>query len=818
MSWRMRIGECWGRTSAVVGIASCLLSFGCSGCSAPQTETSTPASSGMGIETPLGVQSESASAGQAAASEQKPEDLELEAFLPVLLEPRFAEAHEAHALEQHVRALQLFSTTLSDHATGGAARDPIYTLQLGLLQLAAKDRSAAIASFSKVADTKWNLSGYARYLAGRTALAQGDPKLALSHLEQVPSELPVAAGLQRGEAALLLGQRARAATELRTFLASAERPNGWVRASIQLAEVLSSTGVDGPSPTLPERLEALRHVRHVAIRTAGSESAKRAAELEGKILGALPAAEFEQHRKLSIDDQLVRLQSLADSSKHEDVLIASAELIRGATAEQRFSEAVCEARVLRNKALAAKREWGKAVDEFSDVLRHCKEPDLRARALFLAGRYAVSDKRYSHATRLYAQLEKEAPTHRLADDARLRGAEAYLELSDRARYTAMLTSIAEDYPNGDVALDGTFELALARVEKGDWAGAANVLERGMVAAVNADQSRDHEWACRERYFLARAWIETGEKARGLDEFARIATLCPLSYYMQQAYSRLYAADEARATKLLEDVRQQTEQQPFGFSFRPEFATPAFGRALGLLRVGKVEWATREIESLGTLDNSSPELLWALALLYERGGSAHLSQQLTRGRLTDWLRRWPVGDWRKAWEIAFPRPHMPIVDREAEKNGVDQALIYAVMREESMFDARAHSHADAYGLMQLIEPTAKHFAKKLGMNYVRSALFRPSVNIALGSKVLQSYSERFPNDPLLGIPSYNAGPGRPKRWLKERPNLDFDVWVELIPFRETRRYTKRVLASRGVYTVLYGPEDASWRLPLRFSGQ
>ena len=105
-------------------------------------------------------------------------------------------------------------------------------------------------------------------------------------------------------------------------------------------------------------------------------------------------------------------------------------------------------------------------------------------------------------------------------------------------------------------------------------------------------------------------------------------------------------------------------------------------------------------------------------------------------------------------------------------------------------------------MQLIEPTARHFGKELNLAISQRALLNPRVNIALGARTLASYSERFPENRLLGIPSYNAGPGRPKRWLKELPSQDFDLWVELIPFRETRRYTKRVLASYGVYSFLY----------------
>jgi soluble lytic murein transglycosylase len=129
-----------------------------------------------------------------------------------------------------------------------------------------------------------------------------------------------------------------------------------------------------------------------------------------------------------------------------------------------------------------------------------------------------------------------------------------------------------------------------------------------------------------------------------------------------------------------------------------------------------------------------------------------------------------------------------------------------MREESAFDPDAESPADAYGLMQLILPTAKTMARPLGLPSDRTALKRPSVNVALGSSVLAKYAAAFPENPLLAIPAYNAGPNNPKRWLRDRPNADFDIWVELIPFVETRRYIKRVLSSRAAYAFLYQRSD------------
>ena len=129
-----------------------------------------------------------------------------------------------------------------------------------------------------------------------------------------------------------------------------------------------------------------------------------------------------------------------------------------------------------------------------------------------------------------------------------------------------------------------------------------------------------------------------------------------------------------------------------------------------------------------------------------------------------------------------------------------------MREESSFDPDAESLADAYGLMQLIVPTAKSVAGPLGLPFDRASLKRPSVNVALGSAELARLAQAFPDNTLLAIPAYNAGPGNPKRWLRDRPNADFDLWVELIPYVETRRYMKRVLASRATYAFLYQRDD------------
>ena len=152
------------------------------------------------------------------------------------------------------------------------------------------------------------------------------------------------------------------------------------------------------------------------------------------------------------------------------------------------------------------------------------------------------------------------------------------------------------------------------------------------------------------------------------------------------------------------------------------------------------------------------------------------------------------------------PFRQIVRRESAVNNLSEFLVYAIMREESEFDPTAISHANAYGLMQLIVPTAVHIARGTGLVATPHSLLVPATNIALGSRELAKLLEQFKGQEPLAIAGYNAGPGRPQRWLREHPDYPLDLWVESIEFAETRNYVKRVLSSLAVYQWLYAADD------------
>jgi soluble lytic murein transglycosylase len=127
-----------------------------------------------------------------------------------------------------------------------------------------------------------------------------------------------------------------------------------------------------------------------------------------------------------------------------------------------------------------------------------------------------------------------------------------------------------------------------------------------------------------------------------------------------------------------------------------------------------------------------------------------------------------------------------------------------MRRESLFDPLARSKVGALGLMQLMPSTARRVARSLGMEKPRqSDILRVDNNIRFGTYYLKSVMNRFENNVALATAAYNAGPRNVQRWLPENETMPADLWVETVPFGETRKYVQAVLAYSTVFDKSLG---------------
>ena len=291
-----------------------------------------------------------------------------------------------------------------------------------------------------------------------------------------------------------------------------------------------------------------------------------------------------------------------------------------------------------------------------------------------------------------------------------------------------------------------------------------------IAALPAEEGRKERW----RYWRARAVEGTGDTAT--------AELLYGSLAQERSYYGFMAADRVDA-----DYHLGHAETPVDPAIEAEIADlDAVRRAREFFFLER--WTEARREWIHATRDMDPAQLKAAAKIAERKGW-HDRAIFTLAR---------TGYWDDL-ELRFPLAHTGLVEQHAARNGIDIAWIYAVMRQESAFMHNARSHAGAMGLMQLMPATARSVARKV-LNRKpprRQELLQPEINIALGSAYLKQMKGELGDSAVLATAAYNAGPHRVTRWLPKR-TLPADIWIELVPFRETRGYLRRVLA----YTVIY----------------
>jgi soluble lytic murein transglycosylase len=282
---------------------------------------------------------------------------------------------------------------------------------------------------------------------------------------------------------------------------------------------------------------------------------------------------------------------------------------------------------------------------------------------------------------------------------------------------------------------------------------------------------------RGAYWAARA----AQKHGTLDIATRwyqVAAQYPSTFYGQMALAAL----SPNATNNLPPPARISNNDYDRFRKRP-----AAQAALALMEVGDLVLTKRFMDYL--IDNArSPA---------ERSLAAQLSTEMSP--------QMQVKAGKQALQNGSILPELgyPMPSKMPKQVSGERALVLAIIRQESELNPRARSSADAMGLMQLLPSTAAHTAKKMGVGYHKDRLFEPEYNIMVGSYFLNSLVENYGGSYILAIAAYNAGPGRVSGWLKEfgdprKGEIEPVLWIERIPFTETRNYVHRVLENLVMY--------------------
>lgn len=222
----------------------------------------------------------------------------------------------------------------------------------------------------------------------------------------------------------------------------------------------------------------------------------------------------------------------------------------------------------------------------------------------------------------------------------------------------------------------------------------------------------------------------------------------------------------------------------------------------LIGIGQLPGFERSLElyAVDDLINAKREWLRAFADLSanQKAAAALFAQQ--RGWLDQAIVAANAAGLHNDLDLRFPQVFEMIYGKAGHATDLSISTLLAVTRQESAFADRARSSANARGLMQLLPATAKRTAKKAGLRQPTTLdLYEPAINIRIASEYLAALMERYDQQRPLAFAAYNAGEHRVDRWIKDRKGMPMEVWIETIPFRETRGYVKSVLAFNHLYS-------------------
>lgn len=302
----------------------------------------------------------------------------------------------------------------------------------------------------------------------------------------------------------------------------------------------------------------------------------------------------------------------------------------------------------------------------------------------------------------------------------------------------------------------------------------------LVARSISSMSSTSRQTARWRYWAARAAEQSHEPALARQLYTSVLT--DDNYYSAMAAARLEAPVQPHPEKLVVDQTQLKEIQQL----------PALTRAHQLFlcdmrSLAGVEWQYG-YETLSEDARTQAIHLAATWGWYDQAVATASQRQVYND-----------------YALLYPRPYDEEVLAASRLTGLQPELIYGVMRQESLYRADAASSAGARGLLQMLPETARRTAQAWNRpKPTADDLFEPSISVSLGAAQLKGLIDKFDGQKAVALAGYNAGPNAARRWLPAKA-IDSDIWVENIPYNETRGYVQRVLWHSVVFAWLRSGE-------------
>jgi soluble lytic murein transglycosylase len=659
-----------------------------------------------------------------------------------------------------------------------------------------------------------------RYAQAKKLLARGKPAQALTALKGSRAEpLQDREALLRGDALSALGNKKEAKEAYLQALTNAQIKSVAIGAARGLIDVLGQLGEREQQILYLDALLAEKKIprrpnlffQKAEVLTA-LDRKDEAATICWRILVDFPSAQVAKPAKQLLD-------KLKKKGTKTPATTASLELVRikNLIASGTFAEAQRALDALAKKTPAmeleiemeraalhkAKREKAEEQNVLEKLLAKSQaSTPLQAKLLSRLGRIAMSRDDNPKAIEYFDRLRLEYPNDRDAIEGQYLAGWIMYDLGNLDESIRRMLEFAEERPR-----------AMRRTEALWFAGWSAYLAKkdGIARRAFNQILQDHpqsSLAPTTHYWMGRMHQNNGEKDQARQEYHEVLRLSPLSYYGFWAVERLRQLGE-------ETVLTAPPQQPPPTSIAKLVETLGGARPILIDRAVALHAAGLEYEALEELTASASYLKrgrdtkgrTTVADLLHRLGAHNLAFRIAIGIANDGADLVSGEPWAwRAWRHAYPRAFEDEVAVASKAHQVDDDFILSIMRTESHFRPNVTSFAGARGLMQLMPATAQRIGQIAKGGKSHAARFKvPESNVWLGSWYLGSLLARYGNNVAMAAGAYNAGPGAMDGWVGAFQGMPMDEFVERIPYRETRRYVRRVVETYLVYLRLNGQE-------------
>ncbi len=618
-----------------------------------------------------------------------------------------------------------------------------------------------------------------------------------------------------GLAELRLGQTAEAK---RTFQAlEARELVGYLveATAVKEAECVEALGDQAGAAAIYEHLSTTRttspddmlmRLGRTAKASGDSEKASRAF---ARVYYEFPLSDLSSLASAELD-ALPNVQPIAPGNARYTLELGRAERL---FASKRYAQARTAFEGLRGGAEGGERELvhlrigecdyflkrpRNARDEVRPFIDHASR---KAEALFF---YAVSVRElgdHGEYLKRVRQLVDEFPAQTWAEEALNNLATHYILQSEDERADETLRELYEKFPIGRYAERAAWKIGWGAYRNGRLADTTRIFD---TAAADFPRS---DYRPMWLYWSARAHDTLGEKELAEARYTLAATDYLNSYYGRLAVKHLDHAPEGRV--IVEPAAAATPGPAAagdGTESNPIAPLPPNARVIrALLGLELYDQAIDELHYAQNAWGDSSAIRATLGWIFHERGDLRAGINAMKRAYPQYLAAGGEKLPTDLLKVLFPVNYWPEIRRYAGEHHLDPYMMAALIAQESTFTADVRSAANAYGLMQIVPSTGRHYAAALHLRrFSIGMLTTADTNLRMGTAYFADLVKQF-GAAHYALASYNAGESRVVRWIAERPGVEREVFIDDIPFPETQNYVKKILGTAEDYRRLYGGE-------------